>query len=532
MFRLKQNAQFSELSKSVYEKIVRNDDDFAILNDQIDFSFVNELCKPFYGKTGKPNDYTPEQLYRGALVEYVWELSDRKLERTITNDIVAKWFIGLEITDTSFDHSTISRFRDRVGPDRFKEIFDQLLEQIVQHNFIRKDDFILVDATHSLANIALPSFLRLIKHAAQKVWKTLHKAEPNSVARIEQDYFRFIRHDDSKPTKKSQPYINKVVLATRELLGIAEQKLAGQNFQGYWREQLEKNTALLKRVLEENVRIVLDEHGEEQCEERKDTQKDRLLSVADPEAKVGATSNTKRFVGYRAHIHMTAKGYITNVLGTIAPVNEQRYLLPMFDEEQAKHSLHPSKVIADAMYGAAGQNRQGIKDRGSFLVSPLKGGPRGQTSPQDVFDKTNFVLLEEHEVVVCPAGHESTRAHDTTDGGKTLVFPNRYCVPCPLKQLCGVKRHNDTEGKIFRVNQYYRAYEEAMYYSDTDAYKEEIHCTRQAVESKIAELKRFRGLKHCRYKGLKKYNIQLNMGATACNLLKFARDYRANCIAG
>lgn len=528
MFRLKQKAQLSELSKSVYEKIVRSDDDFAILHDQIDFSFVNELCKPFYGKTGKPNDYTPEQLYRGALVEYVWELSDRKLERTITNDIVAKWFVGLEITDTSFDHSTISRFRDRLGPDKFKELFNQLLEQIVQKNFIKKDDMLLVDATHSLANIALPSFFRLVKHAAQKVWKTLNKIDPSSLARVEQDYFKFIRHDESKPTKQSQPYINKVIFAARKLLGIAEQKLADQNFENYWREQLEKNTALLKRVLEENVRIIKDENGEENCEEINEKPKDRLLSVVDTEAKVGATTSQKRFVGYRAHIHMTEKGYITNVVGTIAPVNEQKYLLPMFDEEQAKHDLHPAKVIADAMYGAAGANRQGIKDRGSFLVSPLKSGPRGQASPQDVFDKTNFVLLEEHDVVICPVGNSINRLHEGIDGGKTFVFPNRYCMPCPLKQLCGVKRHNTTEGKTFHVNQHYRAYEEALYYNDTESYKEEIHCKRQAVESKIAELKRFRGLKHCRYKGLNKYNVQLSMGATACNLLKFARDYRAN----
>jgi len=105
----------SELSKQVYDKLVPEDHFFYKVNKLVDFSFVNDLCKDLYSRDmGRPA-YPPEQIFRGAIAQFYFDLSDRKMEQEITFNIAAKWFIGLEIDDRSFDHSTISKFRTTLG---------------------------------------------------------------------------------------------------------------------------------------------------------------------------------------------------------------------------------------------------------------------------------------------------------------------------------------------------------------------------------------------------------------------------------
>ena len=54
-------------------------------------------------------------------------------------DIEIKHFLGIPIVDISFDYSTISVFRKRLGAEKFEAIFQQLLNQIKQKGLL--DDY-------------------------------------------------------------------------------------------------------------------------------------------------------------------------------------------------------------------------------------------------------------------------------------------------------------------------------------------------------------------------------------------------------
>ena len=66
----------------------------------------------------------------------------------------------------------------------------------------------------------------------------------------------------------------------------------------------------------------------------------------------------------------------------------------------------------------------------------------------------------------------------------------------------------------------------------TDAFKQEMH-RRNGIEATVSELARGYGLRHCRYRGLKKTQLQSSMAAAACNITRWSvrNNWEMNQIA-
>jgi IS5 family transposase len=75
--------------------------------------------------------------------------------------LVIKWFIGIPIEASSYDHSALGDFRDRLGEERWKKLFFQILKQIEDAGFAKGTQY--VDATHVISNIAIPGTIGLIR---------------------------------------------------------------------------------------------------------------------------------------------------------------------------------------------------------------------------------------------------------------------------------------------------------------------------------------------------------------------------------
>jgi hypothetical protein len=67
--------------------------------------------------------------------------------------------------------SVLSPFRTRLGVARHQALFDHVVTQAREHGLIR-DRLRLQDATHVLANIAVPSPLRLVAQTRQRLLAT------------------------------------------------------------------------------------------------------------------------------------------------------------------------------------------------------------------------------------------------------------------------------------------------------------------------------------------------------------------------
>jgi IS5 family transposase len=119
----------------------------------VDFSFVNDLCQNLYeSPTGRPA-WSPEALFKVAFLQFCYDISDRRVEEEAVA-LIFRYFVGLEADAEPPDHTTICRFRAKLGPERFQAIFNQIVTLARQRGLVT-DRLHILDSTHIAAKVDL-----------------------------------------------------------------------------------------------------------------------------------------------------------------------------------------------------------------------------------------------------------------------------------------------------------------------------------------------------------------------------------------
>ena len=149
-----QDKQTSFFGDMIYKQAVPKDHFLRRLSSVVDFSFVNELCKDLYCPDNGRPCWEPQTIFKVLFLQHLYDLSDYKIEDEINDRLSFKWFLGLDANQSGPDHSTLSRFRDRLGPERFAKIFNRVVEIAREHNLV-SDKLHIVDSTHIQAKVDL-----------------------------------------------------------------------------------------------------------------------------------------------------------------------------------------------------------------------------------------------------------------------------------------------------------------------------------------------------------------------------------------
>jgi len=120
---------------------------------------IEALCAPYYGEGGRPS--IPIGVYfRMLLVGYFEGIdSQRGIAWRCADSLSLREFLGLELTERSPDHSSLTRIRRRLGLEVHEEMFAMVLE-IAQKRGVLRGKTILVDSTTLEANAAMRSIVR------------------------------------------------------------------------------------------------------------------------------------------------------------------------------------------------------------------------------------------------------------------------------------------------------------------------------------------------------------------------------------
>ncbi len=124
---------------------------------------------------GRP-PISPSLLAMATILQFYRGFSDRDMERACMFDIEIKYALGLRLDERPFDHSSLGDFRERLLQNsREKEIFDTILEHLIEKGLVKKDEIQRIDATHVLADLAIPTMVTLVKKGIFEVLKPLSK---------------------------------------------------------------------------------------------------------------------------------------------------------------------------------------------------------------------------------------------------------------------------------------------------------------------------------------------------------------------
>jgi transposase len=132
----------------------------------LDLSWLREDVRDCYcDDNGRPS-IDPESAVRLMLAGFFQGIvHDRKLMREAQVNLAMRWFAGYRLDEKLPDHSSLTRLRQRWGPQRFKRIFQKTVEACVKAGLVDLDT-VHVDATLIRADVSWES---LIEVHAEKV---------------------------------------------------------------------------------------------------------------------------------------------------------------------------------------------------------------------------------------------------------------------------------------------------------------------------------------------------------------------------
>lgn len=152
-----QQAMFSVLSP---EQRVPQDHPLRTIRTVVD-EVLRDMSPTFdaiYAQAGRPS-IPPEQLLRTLLLQVLYTVrSERLLMEELNYNLLFRWFVGLNMDESVWDHSTFSKNRERfLAGDVAQAFFDRVLAHARQRNLL-SDEHFTVDATLLEAWASLKSF--------------------------------------------------------------------------------------------------------------------------------------------------------------------------------------------------------------------------------------------------------------------------------------------------------------------------------------------------------------------------------------
>jgi len=121
----------------------------------VNFSFVTEEVKDLYSDTGR-GSIDPTRMFKMLFLMFFSNIpSERDLVEQVQVNVLYRYFCDINLDEAIPDHSTFTVFRQRLGKERFKRLFNRVLEQCIQYDLV-DGSHVSFDATIVRADCANP----------------------------------------------------------------------------------------------------------------------------------------------------------------------------------------------------------------------------------------------------------------------------------------------------------------------------------------------------------------------------------------
>ena len=468
------------------------------LPELIDFeAFRPGLEAGYSSEHGRPA-WDPVAMLKLEILARHYQLSDRDVVTQAQVNVAFRLFVGLSLRSPLPHPTSLTYFRQRVGAERLQEIFHTLLGQARALGLVR-DRLRLKDATHILANIAVPSTIRLVAQTREQLLAALRPFAPAAVEQ-ERQRARDIRQA-SADLKDEERLVQRVahlqaVLAWAD--DVPRQERFGQAA-GAGPERLRQALVVAHKVLAD----------------RAPQAQDKLLSVQDPDARRGKHGDY--YEGYLLDVAMDADSQLITAVNVLpANGNEGADVVHLLRQEEQAHGNDVHAVSLDGA-GYRGDLLRELTAADGLQVEVFVPPPAQPAT--GVFGPEQFTVSEDGTRLTCPAG-QTTPWRQQVATGVRFHFPVSACGGCPLRAQCLAKP--TTRRRAVIKNSYEAEYRAAQAKAQTAAYAA-VRREHPAIERKLAELVRRHGLRQARYRGRQRVLRQGLLTALVVNLKRMVR---------
>jgi transposase len=493
----------TEEDRRVFELLVPSDHYLRRAAQFIDFERFRSLMASCYSPDQGRPALEPVLLLKLSFLEYHDRLSDKRAVDTAQVNVAYREFLDLSMTSDLPDPSLLCRFRARLGAEKFAEIFHGVLAQAREHGLL-KDRLRLKDATHVIADVAVPATIALVAAVRNRLLDALapYDAEWVEGQRIQAE---MIRNDsagaaDEQRLELRVTHLREIIAWTDDF--VARQEGTPVTAGTYW-QRLKETLSLAHKVLSDR------EHPEAG---------DALASLEDPDARFGRHCGP--YCGYLLDIAMDADSeLITSVIVPASNGDEAADAALLIRQEEEAHGNDVEALSADGVLCKGERLRELTDPEGLNLKVFVPVPPE---PPTEHFTAEDFRLDEAGQQVTCPAGQQSSRRdrskHDT---GWIYRFRYTVCSACPLHGKCMAKLPK-CHGRSVIKNDYAAEYAAARARTKTPEF-EAVRRDHRKVERKLGEMVRHHRSRRARYRGRPKVLVQQLMTALVVNVKRMVK---------
>ena len=145
--------------------------------------------------------------------------------------------------------------------------------------------------------------------------------------------------------------LTEIVQEGRRLLSLAEQ---GEEQHPEQAEAIQTDAALLRRLISQDV----EEKPEGGCQVKSGTEKDRVVSVHDPEMRHGRKSASKRFNGHKAAVAVEMESQLISAVEVLAGnAGDQEKALGLVQQSERVMEAEVVETVGDCAYGGGPTRR-------------------------------------------------------------------------------------------------------------------------------------------------------------------------------
>jgi transposase len=469
----------NEWDEEIFEATVPEDHYLRRVKEVIDFErFRNLLAATYSPDHGRPA-VEPLLLLKLEFLEYQYSLSDRRVTEQSRYNLAFRQFLDLSLHSPLPHHTLLTYFRQRLGPEKHQQIFDALVGQAREHGLV-KDRLRLKDATHVIANIAIPTTIQLVRQVRERLLQAL---APWAAAEVEQQRQRAEQIRQSTADLADEERLLQRVVHLRELIAWAEQVRTSTPFTAALPEQqqpLQQALTLAAKVLDDSD----DPQG-----------RDRLRSVHDPDAR--RAKHGDYYDGYLVDVAMDADSELITAINVLpGGANEGADAVTLLRHEEQAHGNDVQALSMDAA-GYQGAALHELTDPAGLNVEVFVPA-RDPSCPQQI-QPEQFTLSADERCLTCPAGQTSTQRHSHQAGGWQFRFDRTTCAACPLRRGC-VPQLPKTTGRTVYKSAYEKNLLAARAKTQTPQYAS-VRREHPAIERKLAEMVRRHAARRARYWG-------------------------------
>lgn len=485
------------------EELIDPNHPVRVVNQVVDNLKLDPILDKYAG--GGCPAYHPRMMLKVVVYGYLTNLySSRKIEQALHQNIHFMWLSGMSYPD----HNTISRFRSDRLKGVLKEVFNQVVQLLVDLGHVTLKE-VFLDGTKIEANANRYTFVwgRTIKTSKERIKRQLKElwAYAESVAREEMENNEPDQFEQINAEKVSQ-VIEKIdkALGGKEVDKKVKQKLnyARKN----WPENLERYAK-----------------QEKQIGNRKS------MSKTDPDAtfmrmKEDHMLNGELKPGYNWQIS-TQNQYILDY--TIHPELADTSTLPAHVDSLIETlGDTPEVLVADAGYGSE-QNYEYLENKGIEAYVKYNNFHKEQTKKwkENPYRQENLHYNENLDCFYCPMGQPMTYLKDyrrmTAIGYEQTnrLYQAQHCMGCPMRGPCNKAIGN----RIIEVNprliRYKKQIRERLNSEQGILYRSQRPVEPEAV---FGNIKNNHGYRRFLLRGMDKVSIEAGLLSLAHNLAKLA----------